>query len=109
MAATPKTIYDSALAGGQIRLLKAQAGGSNNGQRHWSLSEVSLNGGPAYHALSYTWGNGSNDTTISINGIDFSVTHNLFNALNTLANVCNGFIWADATRINQEDDAEKSL
>ena len=68
-----------------------------------------MNGGPAYHALSYTWGNASKDTTISINDIDFLVPQNLSNALNTLANVCNDFIWADAICINQEDDAEKSL
>ena len=109
MTATPKTIYNSALAGGQIRLLKVQAGSSNTGQRTWSLREVSLDTGPAYHALSYTWSDGSKDTTVRINDIDFSVTHNLSKALNTLAKASDDFIWADAICINQEDNTEKSI
>ncbi|KAL5624372.1 hypothetical protein BROUX41_004432 [Berkeleyomyces rouxiae] len=89
---------------------------------------------PRYTALSYTWGNSEEVAPVLVNGARFSVTHNLYCALEqfrldisdsdaspaeyTAASAPRSqeggdswpshFIWADALSINQFDEAEKS-
>lgn len=65
-----------------------------------------------YIALSYCWGPLEPRHSISLNGHDFSVSPNLFNALLLLRQsqrVQQGFkLWIDAICINQNDVAERS-
>ena len=60
-------------------------------------------------ALSYVWGDANISCPITLNGEEFTVTKNLFDALKTLRDdsvdlVC----WIDAICINQQDTLEKN-
>ena len=64
---------------------------------------------PDYEALSYTWGDEKVTTPIEINGVSFSVTLNLFGALNRLRkNGRDRVLWIDSICINQRDLVERS-
>lgn len=63
----------------------------------------------AYHALSYTWGTGSEKVMVVVNGQKMWIRKTLANALRALRSPTHGFIvWADAVCINQSDIAEKN-
>ncbi|KAB8253517.1 heterokaryon incompatibility protein-domain-containing protein [Aspergillus pseudonomiae] len=63
-----------------------------------------------YEALSYVWGSGSKPCTISLNGIAFPVTQNLYTALSHLRDPqLERTIWVDAICIDQDNGDEKSI
>ncbi|KAL2884807.1 Heterokaryon incompatibility protein (HET) [Ceratocystis lukuohia] len=86
---------------------------------------------PRYTALSYTWGSSEEVASVFVNGAGFSITHNLYCALEQFRlDISDGtadhskaydamspdgadswpshFIWVDALSINQLDEMEKS-
>jgi hypothetical protein len=72
-----------------------------------TIEKTSLDDGPEYVALSYTWGDISKSQSIVLNGSIISITVNLFEALTHLRNACDA-LWVDALCINQRDNEEKS-
>ncbi|KAE9376524.1 HET-domain-containing protein [Stipitochalara longipes BDJ] len=73
------------------------------------LTHVSLSSDPTYEALSYTWGSPTNPREIAIDGVEFPVTENLFQALTHLrSRRCSRKIWIDAICINQGDISERN-
>lgn len=74
-----------------------------------SLEVASLDDSPYYETLSYVWGDPNDTKSITVNGITFNATANLFGFLHCLrlptADRC---IWADAICIDQQNDKEKS-
>lgn len=91
----------------EIRLLQLHS-------RHWnppgdnsircSLVHTSLSEVGSSEALSYAWGDATNQKTIQVNGRPFQVTNNLYIALHHLRREnevrC---MWIDAICINQDD------
>jgi hypothetical protein len=73
------------------------------------LTHVSLSSNPTYEALSYTWGSPTNPREITIDGVEFPVTENLFQALTHLrSHRSSRTIWIDAICINQGDISERN-
>ncbi|KAI0123480.1 heterokaryon incompatibility protein-domain-containing protein [Xylariales sp. AK1849] len=73
------------------------------------LVNVEFRDKPEYEALSYTWGDPSDESSIIINGCEFKVRQNLFDALRYLRTQARKLpIWIDALSINQEDMAERN-
>jgi hypothetical protein len=60
-----------------------------------------------YKALSYRWGDESVKKQIVLNGSDFSVTQNLWDALHYLRSLPQEKFWIDAICINQGDLDER--
>lgn len=74
-----------------------------------SLHTVRLSDGPVYEALSYAWGSGARDSSISVNGKRFPITDNLKEALVALRFTDRPrALWIDAICINQESDVERT-
>jgi Heterokaryon incompatibility protein (HET) len=76
----------------------------------FELKRVSLQDSPEYTCLSYVWGTGPLNHSVTIDGADFSVGQNLFDALCHLQ--CSDIapaIWIDSICINQEDVTEKAV
>ncbi|KAI0381777.1 heterokaryon incompatibility protein-domain-containing protein [Hypomontagnella monticulosa] len=72
------------------------------------LSHDSLEGNPTYIALSYVWGDGSNPQHITLENTEFSVTANLYTALQFLRRAkSERILWIDAICINQNDILER--
>lgn len=62
-----------------------------------------------YIALSYVWGSGENSSTIDVNGLALTITHNLDRCLRQLRQretVVS--LWVDSVCINQDDISEKN-
>lgn len=114
-----------ALEGSEIRLLRVAPGGWDD-QVSCTMHYVPLDERPEYVALSYTWGDASDQVEILLDGWQHRVTRSLFTALRRFRKLCaegrsyDGFtfscpgegggttyIWADALCINQEDGREK--
>lgn len=96
------------LIGDNIRLLILRPG-SFNDPIHCQLEQVSLNDGHAYEALSYTWGNASDTSPMSLDGVLYHITKNLECALRYLRHKESPrILWVDAVCINQNDEDEKS-
>lgn len=74
----------------------------------FSLDHVSLFEAPPFAALSYCWGQLSDQVLITVNGLEFSVTANLLSALNRLKREGVECVWVDAICINQKDPEERS-
>lgn len=73
------------------------------------LQTVSLDDNPAYHALSYVWGNPQDTGLITVNGSPFQATKNLITALRRLrSSIHLKVFWVDAVCINQLDTNEKT-
>ena len=112
------------LRGSEIRLLRVAPGGWDD-QVSCTMDYVPLDGRPEYVALSYTWGDASDQVDIVLDGHGHRATRSLFTALRRFRQLCSegqgldGFrfssddgigstyIWADALSINQADDREK--
>ncbi|KAK1957497.1 HET-domain-containing protein [Colletotrichum sublineola] len=72
------------------------------------LQHASLNSDISYAALSYVWGDPSNEATVHINGEPMHVTRNLYDALQQLGqNGVTSWLWIDAICISQSDLEEK--
>lgn len=66
--------------------------------------------GPAYKALSYTWGEPEPKFSIHIDGYQFCVSENLYSALKDIRRPnLEITLWADAICINQDNDEEKGF
>ncbi|KAH7171563.1 heterokaryon incompatibility protein-domain-containing protein [Fusarium sp. MPI-SDFR-AT-0072] len=73
------------------------------------LVSYSLAEAPAYHALSYVWGNDNPSFPVSCNGSRIDVRENLHAALSYLLQSGTSRVWVDAVCINQGDSAEKAI
>ena len=101
----------------QVRLLQVQAGDFNEPIFcNLIIHDLDRPGGPAYEALSYTWGDTCNPSSIFLKGEEFPVRKNLEAALRHLR-PCRlpddkvqpqRFLWIDAVCINQADIQERS-
>ncbi|KAF5002419.1 hypothetical protein FGRMN_431 [Fusarium graminum] len=98
----------------EIRLLRVQPGVSDS--ISIQLSNVNLDAQPAFWALSYVWGPIEDPAIVTINGIPFSVTRNLYHALIEYRRqfskqdaTTTSFLWVDAICLNQNDHLEKSV
>ena len=92
----------------QFRLLILQPGKYSDPLR-CSIRESNLDGNLQYDALSYTWGMRDSEIPIEVHGQSFSVTENLYAALQHLRQEGKELLlWVDALCINQLDLAEKS-
>lgn len=111
------------LRGSEIRLLRI-APGAWDDQVSCTMQYAPLDEQPEYVALSYTWGDASDQVDILLDGRPHRATQCLFTALRRFRQLCaesrslDGFtfsssadgcpyIWADALCINQADDREK--
>ncbi|KAL2073860.1 hypothetical protein VTL71DRAFT_11186 [Oculimacula yallundae] len=79
------------LCGSEIRVVQFRpySPALGNNKIECKLSYVSLDSSPDFFALSYVWGNASITSTISLDGFDFEVTRNLFDAIMQLRNRLN--------------------
>jgi Heterokaryon incompatibility protein (HET) len=92
----------------EIRILSIS--GSRSIEVECSLEHASLMGDSPYDALSYTWGDLSDTSSIKLNQQLFPVTKNLAIALQHLREEKKTVkIWIDAVCINQKDNAERSV
>ncbi|OAG10045.1 uncharacterized protein CC84DRAFT_1071083, partial [Paraphaeosphaeria sporulosa] len=92
----------------EIRLLHLSPGGDED-EFYCSLSIVSLDDRPQYEALSYVWGEDSDDTLpISLGGKTVQIRRNLHLALRGIRDPdCERILWIDALCINQGDVEER--
>ena len=120
MAASASNFQYQQLVGSAIRLLEFSVASCDESLA-LSLTHVSLDEKPEFVALSYVWGDSADTRAISVNGSQFPVTVNLFEALSqTREFVRTGEIdtefttgsprlfWADAICIDQSNHAEKA-
>jgi hypothetical protein len=92
----------------EIRILHLSPGKLGE-QINCKLVHVSLDERPFYHALSYCWGSPNNQQLIILEGTEFSVTMNLFEAMNAIRSPTELLvIWIDAICINQQDLVDRS-
>lgn len=90
----------------EIRILSIL--GSRSMAVECGLEHASLVEGSTYEALSYTWGDPSDTSSIKLNNYPFRVTKNLAIALQHLREEKRTVkIWIDAVCINQQDNAER--
>jgi hypothetical protein len=108
-------IYGDRLEAGTARILILQAGSPSDEiecelrQRNL-LTQVSLDDGLAYEALSYVWGEPESGASITLCGSCFPVTDNLAEALRHLRLTDRErLLWVDAICINQYDEEEKEM
>lgn len=74
-----------------------------------SLQHVTFAQKPKYEALSYTWGDETAKKRISINGKEFEVGRNLYDALKHIRSANRDrVLWIDAICINQANVPEKN-
>lgn len=93
----------------EIRLLEIHGPGADLFEIRCSILVTSLNNAPEYTALSYCWGDISNERTIWLDDANLLVTSNLFSALlelRTRPGVKQ--LWVDAICINQSNHFERN-
>ncbi|KAF4995626.1 hypothetical protein FGRMN_5018 [Fusarium graminum] len=74
-----------------------------------SLKEVAFSERPRFDALSYMWGNGQDECSITLNRVSLKIRQNLWDALYYLRKHTAGtWYWIDAICINQEDVLERN-
>lgn len=77
---------------------------------HCSLSLWAAGSQPAYHAISYTWGNPDEAATILVDGRAMTVRRNceyVLRQASLSAGASHRYWWIDAICINQNDEVEK--
>ena len=108
-ATSSRDLYQPLKGARDIRILTLKHGCTED-ILQCTLETVALDSEPQYEALSYVWGNESNQRPIICNSIETTVTANLEEALVQLRDIeKNRTLWVDALCINQQDDFEKSL
>lgn len=96
------------LTGDDIRLLILRPG-SFDDSIHCQLEKVSLSAGHAYEALSYVWGNASDTSPMSLEGVPYHITKNLECALRYLRHKGSPrVLWVDAVCIDQRNTQERN-
>src|ERR1700761_9437031 len=94
---------------GFTRVLDLQPSVRLDGQLKGTLRVASIDETEKYEALSYTWGQSSENRTIQLNGCTLRITDNLYNALRRLRRLTSTrTLWVDALCINQDDLHERS-
>ena len=73
-----------------------------------SLDHVPLSEALPFAALSYCWGELSDQVSMTVNGLRFPVTRNLHSALKRIRREGVERVWVDAICINQQDPEERS-
>ena len=92
-----------------IRLVVVLPATSKSAAIDCVLCHESLDNNPQYEALSYTWGDMADTRDIRVDGKSFTVTKNLFVALQHLRSRSSPrVIWIDALCINQNDIPERN-
>lgn len=112
---TDKSIYQALDATiSEIRVLILHQG-SGDQELRCTLKTVSLNDQPAFHALSYVWGSGTERGHVNINGHVVPVTSSLATILTQFRSHHYDFLqlhsiplWIDALCINQADLEERT-
>ena len=93
---------------GHIRLLDLQPR-SRESHVECTLKAIELSPRPLYTAISYTWGQETEQTLITVNGLPFRVRRNLYDLLKDLRHQNQSrTLWIDAICINQEDISERN-
>lgn len=92
----------------EFRILSID-GGDDKSPIRGTLAKTSLLDMPQYFALSYCWGDETNNTQAFLNGVPTSITQNLDNVLKCLRRNKVDKVWVDAVCIQQSDATEKSL
>jgi hypothetical protein len=93
----------------EIRLMKLHPSLFSFTLLHYSLSNGTIPNPLAYRALSYVWGDQSDQTEIQVNGKALSVTKNLYAALKRLWQPNSGLLlWVDAICIDQTNVIERN-
>jgi hypothetical protein len=92
----------------QIRVLHLSSGRENDDELYCTLSTVSLDDDPQYEALSYVWGDISEDEpSIMLGEREVKVRRNLHSALKAIRHLDHErVVWIDALCINQTDSVE---
>ncbi|KAK1966578.1 hypothetical protein LY78DRAFT_42103 [Colletotrichum sublineola] len=104
----PRYIYEP-LAKGQFRLLHLLAGAAGEDVVRVRLVVEAVDKAPAYHAVSYAWGDPGRTAGILCEGAEIRVTTNLFDALRRWRHVDEDVVlWADAACIDQKNTLEKT-
>nr|POF04187.1 heterokaryon incompatibility protein 6, or allele [Quercus suber] len=102
------------LGSNEIRLLRPLPQSSPS-DLHFEILHVPLHLSPSYAALSYTWGPPGDTHEMRLNGHQFRIRQNLWEALRQtrISKLTSKYLWVDAVCINQgnEDDAlcERSI
>lgn len=92
-----------------IRLLTLEAAKDSVAPIKSSLHHVTFAEKPKYEALSYTWGDETTKMKISIDGKEFEVGRNLYQALRHIRRTDRDrVVWIDAICINQANVPEKN-
>lgn len=92
----------------QIRLLLATHG-PHDDVLAFEISTYSLAEMPAYHAISYTWGQDDTQRSVIINSTVFHVNQNCYYALwQACLHYSETPVWIDSLCIDQSNSAEKS-
>ncbi|KFY13146.1 hypothetical protein V491_06501 [Pseudogymnoascus sp. VKM F-3775] len=91
------------------RLVCIQPAGKEDDPISCTLIDAVFGDRPKYQALSYMWGDEADKLKILLNGAEFYVTHNLFDALQFLRLEPDRMpVWIDAISINQADVPERN-
>jgi hypothetical protein len=108
---TAETIYSTSSSDHEIRLLNILPSGSApESLVACELREYNTDACPTYEALSYCWGDSSEQRTVLCNGQTHSITASLYDALSRLRHEDEPrLVWADALCINRSNDYEKSI
>lgn len=92
----------------QIRLLRLLPGRESN-PICIEIGVFDRNKAPDYIAISYAWGDDSDEQTVMVDGVEQQVWKNCFYALwQARLHYSNAWIWIDSLCINQSDLNEKS-
>ncbi|EFQ30787.1 heterokaryon incompatibility protein [Colletotrichum graminicola M1.001] len=104
----PRYVYEP-LAKGQFRLMHLLAGAADDDVVRVRLVVEAVDAAPAYHAVSYVWGDPGRTAGILCEGAEIRVTTNLLGALRRwrLADE-DVVLWADAVCIDQRNTLEKT-
>lgn len=101
-----RSVYRPLLLG-QIRLLALRPGYGNE-DLEGELYHAPLDSTEKYEALSYVWGSDNRSWSLKLPDGVLPITESLHSLLRRLRCPEKRWIWVDAVRINQDDNAEKS-
>lgn len=102
-------VYSSTLPASSIRLVTLLPGAGAS-KIACLLTEYEQREGLDYHALSYVWGDASITKEITLEGVLFEITENLYSALSHMRHPTEAkVLWIDAISINQQNIIERNI